>query len=80
MELVLGGTHSSDIHPTPSVEYLATSDGSLALTHVFQVSNETAVSWYEAFVDAHTGELLSVTDYVAHATVSKHIIFRWTFC
>ncbi|KAF6759634.1 hypothetical protein DFP72DRAFT_788093, partial [Ephemerocybe angulata] len=51
-------------HPT-TLEYLACPDGTAALTHVVQIQNEEANSWYEAFIDAHTGELLSVTDFTA---------------
>ncbi|KAF9261307.1 hypothetical protein L218DRAFT_1046845 [Marasmius fiardii PR-910] len=47
----------------PSLEYLALEDGSVALVHVFQVRNLEAVTWYEAYVDAHSGELVSVTDF-----------------
>ncbi|KAK1224031.1 hypothetical protein PQX77_013092 [Marasmius sp. AFHP31] len=53
----------------PTLEYLVQQDGSAALVHVFQVRNGMK-SWYEAYVDAHTGELLSVTDFVAEASVS----------
>ncbi|KAJ8074564.1 hypothetical protein PM082_015466 [Marasmius tenuissimus] len=56
----------NDIEPT--LEYLALEDGSSALVHVFQVQNEEVNSWFEAYVDAHSGELLSVTDFVADAT------------
>lgn len=52
-----------------SLEYFVQSDGSIALTHVVQVRNEETNAWYEAFVDAHSGEILSVTDFVAQATV-----------
>ena len=55
-------------HP-PSLEYLATEDGSVALTHVVQIHNETTGSWFEAFACAHTGKILSVTDFVSHASV-----------
>ncbi|KAF5318591.1 hypothetical protein D9619_010992 [Psilocybe cf. subviscida] len=51
-----------------TLEYLAQSDGSIALTHVIQVQNEESGAWYEAYIDAHTGELTSVTDFVAHAS------------
>ncbi|KAK7034645.1 hypothetical protein VNI00_012287, partial [Paramarasmius palmivorus] len=64
-EDALEGKHN-DIEPT--LEYLARPDGSVALTHVIQVKNDDAKTWYEAFVDAHSGELLSITDFVAHAT------------
>ncbi|ESK87510.1 putative extracellular elastinolytic metalloproteinase precursor [Moniliophthora roreri MCA 2997] len=56
----------NDIEPT--LEYLALEDGSVALVHVLQVQNEELNSWYEVYVDAHSGELLSVTDFVADAT------------
>lgn len=56
-------------HPA-SLEYLSRADGTVALTHVIQIQNEDTGTWYEAFVDAHSGELLSVTDFVAEATVS----------
>lgn len=69
-EKALGGWHISSPHPSPTLQYFVQSDGTLALTHVFQVNNETTGSWYEAFVDAHSGQLLYVTDFVTHATVS----------
>ncbi|KIY68719.1 hypothetical protein CYLTODRAFT_430790 [Cylindrobasidium torrendii FP15055 ss-10] len=47
-----------------SVSYLARDDGSIALTHAIQIQNEDVNSWYEAFVDAHTGELINVIDFV----------------
>ena len=53
----------------PSLEYLALGNGTVALVHTFQVQNDAAGTWYAAHVDAHSGELLSVTDYVSHATV-----------
>ncbi|SJL08898.1 uncharacterized protein ARMOST_12272 [Armillaria ostoyae] len=51
-----------------SLEYLAQSDGSIAFTHVVQVQNKETNTWYEVFVDAHSGEILSVMDFVAQAT------------
>ncbi|KAG6860550.1 hypothetical protein C0995_009944 [Termitomyces sp. Mi166 len=59
------GTHNG--HPT-SLQYIAKSDGSAALTHAIQIQNETAVTFYEAFVDAHSGELIHITDYKAPAS------------
>ncbi|KAF9262621.1 hypothetical protein L218DRAFT_1038883 [Marasmius fiardii PR-910] len=52
----------------PTLEYLALDDGTVALVHVFQVQNEEVGTWYEAYADAHSGDLLSVTDFVAEAT------------
>ncbi|GLB39054.1 putative peptidase M36 family protein [Lyophyllum shimeji] len=63
----------------PTLEYLVNEDGSVALTHVFQVENETAGTWFEAFVCAHTGRLLSVTDFVAHASYTVLPIHKETF-
>ncbi|KAL4252742.1 Extracellular metalloproteinase [Abortiporus biennis] len=67
-ESKLNGKHDAQNFPAPTLEYLARPDGSAALTHVFQVRNEEAGTWYEAFVDAHSGELVSITDFVAKAT------------
>ncbi|RDB18741.1 Extracellular metalloproteinase mep [Hypsizygus marmoreus] len=64
---------------TPAVEYLAKEDGSVALTHVLQVQNEEAGTWFEAYVCAHTGEILSVTDFVAHASYTVLPITKQTF-
>ncbi|KAH9481998.1 Extracellular metalloproteinase MEP [Psilocybe cubensis] len=51
-----------------SLNYLARPDGSAALVHAVQVQNEEVNSWFEVYVDAHSGEILSVTDFVAEAT------------
>ncbi|KAG6899570.1 hypothetical protein C0993_009149 [Termitomyces sp. T159_Od127] len=69
IESALEATYND--HPT-SLEYLVREDESVALTHVVQVRNETNGKWYEAFACAHTGEILSVTDFVAHA--SYHVL------
>ncbi|KAK0467497.1 Fungalysin metallopeptidase-domain-containing protein [Armillaria novae-zelandiae] len=63
VEDTLLGTHNG----ITSLEYLARPDGSVALVHVVQVQNDDTNAWYEAFVDAHSGEILSVTDFVAEA-------------
>lgn len=60
-------------HPT-TVEYLARDDGTVSLVHVIQVQNEEVNSWFEAYVDAHTGELISLTDFVAEASVSLCLV------
>ncbi|KAF9049094.1 Fungalysin metallopeptidase-domain-containing protein [Panaeolus papilionaceus] len=49
-------------------EFLTLADGSAALVHTIQVQNEEVNSWFEVYVDAHSGEILSATDYVAHAS------------
>lgn len=53
----------------PGLEYLARPDGSIALAHVIQIQNEEAGTWVEAYVDAHSGDILSVSDFVSHASV-----------
>ncbi|KAF9460264.1 Fungalysin metallopeptidase-domain-containing protein [Collybia nuda] len=64
-EDVLDGTYNG--HPS-SIQYLAKSDGSAALTHAIQIQNEETGTWFDAFVDAHSGELLHVTDFVSKAS------------
>ena len=57
-----------------TLEFVAKEGGSLALTHVVQIQNEETGSWVEAFIDAHTGEAVHVTDFVAKSSVSDHLI------
>ncbi|KAH8089905.1 Fungalysin metallopeptidase-domain-containing protein [Cristinia sonorae] len=66
-EQKLKGKFDAENFPAPSLEYLAKQDGTAVLTHVLQVRNEDENTWYEAFVDAHSGELVSVTDFRADA-------------
>ncbi|KAF9057048.1 Fungalysin metallopeptidase-domain-containing protein [Panaeolus papilionaceus] len=54
-------------HPT-TLEYVVKADSTAVLTHVVQIENEETGAWFEAFIDAHTGELVSVTDFVAKAS------------
>ncbi|KAF6765572.1 hypothetical protein DFP72DRAFT_1108400 [Ephemerocybe angulata] len=56
-----------------SLQYLARPDGSVALVHAVQIQNEQVNSWYEAFVDAHSGELLSATDFTFEASLGDYI-------
>ncbi|RDB26236.1 Extracellular metalloproteinase 9 [Hypsizygus marmoreus] len=65
-------------HPA-SLEYLARPDGSVSLTHVIQIQNEETGTWFEAFVDAHSGEIVSVTDFVSDATYKVLPITKETF-
>jgi len=55
-------------HPA-TLGYFAKADGSAVLTHILQIENETTGAWVEAFVDAHSGEVVSITDFVAQASV-----------
>ncbi|OBZ66603.1 Extracellular metalloproteinase mep [Grifola frondosa] len=67
-ESALLGKHDKRKHPAPSLEYYAKDDGSVALTYVLQVRNRRMGTWYEAFVGAHSGELVSITDFVSDAS------------
>lgn len=50
---------------------MARPDGSLSLVHSVQIQNEDAGSWYSAKVDAHSGDMLNVVDYVNDLAVSN---------
>ncbi len=67
IESSLDGTYDGG---NATLEYLVKRDGSVALTHVIQIRNDQTNAHYEAFIDAQTGDLLSVTDFVTHASVS----------
>ena len=69
-ESELGGAYTG--HPT-KIEFVAKQDGSVALTHVVQVRDDSEAMWYEAFVDAHTSDIVQLTDFVAHASVGLDI-------
>ncbi|KAF8886726.1 Fungalysin metallopeptidase-domain-containing protein [Infundibulicybe gibba] len=60
----------------PTLEYLVQSDGSIALTHVVQIQNDRMGTWFEAFMDAHSGGILSVTDFAAQASYKVVPIWR----
>ncbi|KAJ7300545.1 Fungalysin metallopeptidase-domain-containing protein [Mycena albidolilacea] len=60
-EQTIDGTFNE--HP-PTLEFLALEVGSVRLTHVMQIQNAETNAWLEAFVDAHTGDVLSLTDFV----------------
>ncbi|KAH9029338.1 Fungalysin metallopeptidase-domain-containing protein [Lactarius deliciosus] len=69
-ERTLAGIH--DGHP-PKLEFVVKPCGFAALTHVIQIHNKTAGTWYEAFVDAHDNKVISVTDFVA-----KYLVIPFT--
>ncbi|KAF8970318.1 Fungalysin metallopeptidase-domain-containing protein [Flammula alnicola] len=64
-EAALGGKYND--HPA-TLEYVVKADNSAALTHVVQIQNDTTGAWVEAFIDAHSGELVTITDFVAKAS------------
>ena len=74
-EAALSGTFNE--HP-PTLEFVAKKDGSLALTHVMQIQNDETGAWFEAFIDAHTGELVQLTDFVAKASVGASSFYSGT--
>lgn len=49
-----------------SLKYLVRDDSSVVLTHAIQIHNDGAGTWFEAFVDAHTGELIGIVDFVSN--------------
>ncbi|KAG6892548.1 hypothetical protein C0993_003564, partial [Termitomyces sp. T159_Od127] len=59
------GTYNN--HPT-TIQYVVKTDGTAALAHAIQIQNETSVTFYEAFIDAHSGELIHITDYKSFAS------------
>ncbi|KXN84354.1 Extracellular metalloproteinase NpI [Leucoagaricus sp. SymC.cos] len=65
---------------SPNLEYVLKSDGTMALAYVMQIRNEEDDHmWVEAFVDAHSGELVHLTDFVAHATFNVVPIQKQNF-
>jgi len=64
-EKTLGGKFND--HPA-TLEFLVKDDNSVVLTHVVQIQNAQTGAWFEAFVDAHSGDVISVTDFVAKAS------------
>ncbi|KAF9017287.1 hypothetical protein BDZ89DRAFT_1165814 [Hymenopellis radicata] len=64
-EKMLGGKYNNW---EPSLQYIVKEDHTAVLAHVVQIRNESTGAWYNAFVNAHSGELVSVVDYVARAT------------
>ncbi|EAU86463.1 metalloprotease [Coprinopsis cinerea okayama7 len=65
VEEILDGKYND--HPT-RLEYLARPDGTASLVYAAQIENVEDNKWYEAYIDAHNGELLSVVDFTADAT------------
>ncbi|KAH8978800.1 Fungalysin metallopeptidase-domain-containing protein [Lactarius hatsudake] len=64
-EKALKGTYNG--HNT-TLEFVVQPNGYAALSRVIQIQNDTAGTWYEAFIDAHNNTLLSVTDFASKAS------------
>ena len=75
-EQQLNATFDKENFPEPTLEYITQEDGTLALVHVFQVRNEAEGTWVEAFVDAHSGDVVQLTDFVNKASVSSDTSIR----
>ncbi|KAJ7828734.1 Fungalysin metallopeptidase-domain-containing protein [Mycena olivaceomarginata] len=69
----LDGKHNNI--PT-TLEYLVNADNTASLVHVVQVQNADQGTWYEAFVDAHSGKFISSIDLVANAVYRTLPIFK----
>ncbi|KAG8762451.1 hypothetical protein FRC15_008501, partial [Serendipita sp. 397] len=63
-EVTLQGSHND--HP-PTLAYYAEPSGDLALTWVVQVITPNEEHFYEAFVNAETGDVIAFNDFVSHA-------------
>jgi extracellular elastinolytic metalloproteinase len=64
-----------------TLEYLVKDNNSIVLTHIVQIQDDNAGTWYEAFIDAHSGEVVSITDFVSQATVSLiDLVFLVELC
>ena len=48
---------------------MAQQNGSVVLAHVVEIQNYDTGSRFEAFVDAHSGEVVHLTNFVASASV-----------
>ncbi|KAK1230128.1 hypothetical protein PQX77_006790, partial [Marasmius sp. AFHP31] len=65
----------------PTLEYLVLEDGSAALVHVIQIQNwqgRETKTWYRAYVDAHSGKVVSMNDFVSHASYKVLPIWKQT--
>ncbi|CAE6404258.1 unnamed protein product [Rhizoctonia solani] len=51
-----------------TTEYFAKDFDNLVLSHVVQVQNDQSGEWYEAYVDASTGEVVNLVSFVSDAS------------
>ncbi|KAJ7750793.1 Fungalysin metallopeptidase-domain-containing protein [Mycena metata] len=66
-EKALNGTYNIPA----TLEYLVNADNTASLVHVVQIRNKKNRVWVEAFVDAHSGQLLSTIDLYRVLPVDK---------
>ncbi|PPR02915.1 hypothetical protein CVT24_012208 [Panaeolus cyanescens] len=63
-----GKLDSSLLNDDAILQYFSKDDGSMALVYSVQLRNQEHGSWYEAHIDAHTGEILSINDFASDAS------------
>ncbi|KAH7334549.1 metalloprotease [Rhizoctonia solani] len=64
-EAALGGVYNN--HPV-SLEYFAKDSHHVVLTYVVDIRNYETHEWHEAFVDAHSGEIVNVVSFGTDAS------------
>lgn len=57
----------------PYLAWFAMDDDSIALVHVIQFQDTNNAVWFEAYIDAHSGRVVSATDFVSDASVSQSL-------
>ena len=72
-ESAFPGTHNG--HPI-KLEYFAKEDGAVSLVHSIQIQDFDADVFFEVYVDAHTAEIVSATNFVAEAGVCPFNFYR----
>ena len=63
-ELALNGTHNNF---PPITSDLLVSARTLALVHAIQIQNKDLGTWVEAYINAHSGAFMGLTDFVNKA-------------
>lgn len=61
IEDMVGGATSTSV--APYLAYLAREDAPPVLTYVVQIVNDAEFTHYQAYIDAHTGELVSIVNF-----------------
>ena len=68
---------NSQVNDVPlTIQFVAQQDGSLALTHVMQIQNDTTGTFVRAYIDAHSGDLVHMSDFITKSTVGI-MNFQW---
>jgi hypothetical protein len=64
----------NEAHIGPA-QYFAKDNDHVVLTHVVQVQDPQTGGWKQAYVDATSGDIVNVADFVAEASVSPSLPF-----